>query len=293
MATENISNRTGAPSSPFARRPLRPLCGGLTGYVLALLVSVAPVYGADGEWTLGIQPILNEQQTKKAFQPLADYLGKAASKKIVVRTSPNFLAYWGQVRKDGMFDLVLDAAHFTDYRAQKQGYEILAKIPDTVSLSLIVSDQNLVIDATELIAKRIATTGAPSVGAARLNALYPNPVRQPVIVDSGTAEEALQMLLKNKVQAAMVPTPLVSQQMAQGGGISVVLTTEPIPHIALSASPRIPAAVRGQMRRALLDAEKSPEGREMLKAIGFERFESTTPAVYAGQSRTLKDYWGF
>ena len=293
MVTVNISNKTGARSSSSAARPLGRRRAGLAGGALALLVAFTPAYGADGEWTLGIQPILNEQQTKKAFQPLADYLGKAASKKIVVRTSPNFLAYWDQVRKGGVFDLVLDAAHFTDYRAQKQGYEILAKIPDTVSYSLIVSDQNLVIDATELIARRIATLGVPSIGAARLNALFPNPTRQPLTVEVDDSEAGIELLRAGKVTAAILPTPIVSQQMAQRGGISVVLTTEPIPHIALSASPRIPAAIRGQMRQALLDAEKSPEGREMLKAIGFERFEPTTPAVYTGQSRTLKDYWGF
>ena len=264
----------------------------IVGCALALFATSLPANAAD-EWVLGVQPILGEQQTKKAFQPLADYLGKIASKKIVVRTSPNFLAYWDSVRKGGVFDLVLDAAHFTDYRAQKQGYEILAKIPDTVSNSLVVSDQNLVIDASELIAKRIATLGVPSIGAARLNALFPNPARQPLTVEVESAEMGIKLLLTGKVTAAMLPTPVVSQQMAQGGGISVVLTTEPIPHIALSASPRIPAAIRSQMRQALLDAEKSPEGREMLKAIGFERFEPATPAVYAGQSRTLKDYWGF
>ncbi len=292
MGTVNISIRTGAPNRRPAKHPLGRLRSGLAGGALALIALIAPAQAADGEWTLGVQPILGEQQTKKAFQPLADYLGKVASKKCVVRTSPNFLAYWDHVRKGGVFDLVLDAAHFTDYRATKQGYEILAKIPDTVSYSLIVSDQNLVIDATELIAKRIATLGVPSIGAARLNALFPNPTRQPLTVEIDNSEAGIELLRAGKVAAAILPTPIVSQQMAQGG-ISVVLTTEPIPHIALSASPLIPATVRNQIRQALLDADKTPEGREMLKAIGFERFDPATPTIYAGQSRTLKDYWGF
>jgi ABC-type phosphate/phosphonate transport system substrate-binding protein len=248
---------------------------------------------ANGGCTLGVQPILSEQQTKKAFQPLADYLGKVASKTCEVRTSPNFLAYWDQVRKGGVYDLVLDAAHFTDYRAQKQGWEILAKIPDTVSYSLIVSDQTAVIDAGELISKRIATLGVPSIGAARLNALFPNPSRQPITVEVESAEAGIALLRAGKVEAAILPTPFVSQQMAQGGGISVVLTTEPIPHIALSASPQLPAATRERLRQALLAADKTPEGREMLKAIGFEKFDPASSAIYAGQSKTLKDYWGF
>lgn len=271
----------------------RPRLGKIFAGALVLSFWNVSAIAANGGCTLGVQPILSEQQTKKAFQPLADYLGKVASKTCVVRTSPNFLAYWDGVRKGGVYDLVLDAAHFTDYRAQKQGWEILAKIPDTVSYSLIVSDQTAVIDAGELISKRIATLGVPSIGAARLNALFPNPSRQPITVEVESAEAGIALLRAGKVDAAILPTPVVSQQMAQGGGISVVLTTEPIPHIALSASPQLPAATRERLRQALLAADKTPEGREMLKAIGFEKFDPASSAIYAGQSKTLKDYWGF
>lgn len=246
-----------------------------------------------GDLVFIIQPILNEEQTQRAYQPLADYLGKIAGKRVVIRTLPNFIAYWEVMRQSNGYDLVLDAAHFTDYRAKKLGFKVLAKVPDTVSISLIVGAGALVIDPLELIGKTVATTGAPSVGAARLNAMYPNPVRQPIIVDSGTAEEALQMLLKNKVQAAMVPTPLVSQQMAQGGGISVVVTTDPIPHIALSAAPRLNAEVREKIRAALVNAPNTEDGKKMLKGINFERFDPANEQIYAGHGTLLKEYWGY
>ena len=246
-----------------------------------------------GDLVFIIQPILNEEQTQRAYQPLADYLGKIAGKRVVIRTLPNFVAYWEVMRQSNAYDLVLDAAHFTDYRAKKLGFKVLAKIPDTVSYSLIVGSGALVIDPIELIGKTVATPGAPSVGAARLNAMYPNPVRQPVIVDSGTAEESIQMLLKNKVQAAMVPTPLVSQQMAQGGGISVVTTTEPIPHIALSAAPRLNAELREKIRAALVNAPNTEDGKKMLKGINFERFDPANEQIYAGQGTLLKEYWGY
>ncbi|TAM43385.1 MAG: hypothetical protein EPN55_13965 [Gammaproteobacteria bacterium] len=246
-----------------------------------------------GDIVFVIQPILSEEQTKRAFQPLADYLGKASGKRVVIRTLPNFLAYWEVVRQDSGFHLVLDAAHFTDYRAKKLGFKVLAKLPDTVSYSLVVGSDALVIDPTELVGKTVATTGAPSIGAARLNAMYPNPVRQPIIVDSGTAEEGLEMVIKNKTQAAIVPTPLVSQRMAQGGGISVVTTTEPLPHIAFSASPKLDDATREKIRNALVNAANTEDGRKMLKDVNFERFDPATEQIYAGQGSILKEYWGY
>ena len=241
---------------------------------------------------LAIQPILGEEQTRTVYQPLADYLSKVTGKKCRIYTRPNFLAYWDTMRKGGEFDLVLDAAHFTDYRVQKLSYVVLAKAPDTVSYSLIVRDNNPIFDPIELVGKRIATYGSPSIGAARLNAMFPNPSRQPISVEVESAEKGMQLLIDAKVDAAILPTPIVSQRMAQGG-ISVVTTTEPIPHVALSAAPSIAAPLREQIRRAIVDANKSDEGKKMLQQIGFERFDPATAAIYKDQANTLKQYWGF
>lgn len=260
----------------------------------ALAVATAQATAEELDYiVLAIQPVMSEAQTKAAYQPFADYLTKVTGKKIRIYTRPNFLAYWDTMRKGGEFDLVLDAAHFTDYRVQKQRYTVLAKIPDTVSYSLIVRDTNLIFDPAELVGKRIATLGTPSIGAARLNAMYPNPVRQPIAIEVESAEVGMRNLVDGKVDAAILPTPIVSQRMAQGGGITVVTTTEAIPHIALSAAPSIEPALRERIRRAVIDAHKTDDGKKMLQQIGFERFDPATAAVYKDQANTLKQYWGF
>lgn len=262
--------------------------------VLALLgvLTSAAARAADEPLVLLIQPILSEEKTKEAYRPLCEYVSQIARRPCTVMTQPNFLAYWDVIRRNN-YDLVLDASHFTDYRVQKMGFTILAKIPDSVSYSLIVPDSNLVFDPAELVARRIATLGPPSIGAARLNAMFPNPMRQPVIIEVPSAEEGMELVVAKKVEAAILPTPLVSQRMSQSGGIAVVLTTEPIPHIALSASPRVPAALQERLRESLLRAADTPAGREMLKGIGFEKFDPATPAIYANQSNILKTYWGY
>ena len=252
-----------------------------------------PATAADNELVLAIQPILGEGQTRKAFQPLCDYLAQAAGRPCRLFTSPNFYAYWDTVRHSTAFNLVLDAAHFTDYRAQKLGYHVLAKIPDTVSYSLVTRDSDFLVDTSELVGKRVATLGIPSIGAARLNSLFPNPSRQPVTVEVGAAEQAISLLLDGKLKAAILPTPLVAQQMANGGGLYVVLATDPIPHIGLSAAPSIDANTRSALRKALLSAHTSEAGQKMLKQIGFERFDPATASTYTGQAGILKEYWGY
>ena len=266
----------------------------LGALVVSTMLSAGRANAEDGKpLVLLIQPILSASQTIKAFTPLCDYLGVVANRSCRVRVMPNFISYWDQVRRNEGYDLVLDAAHFTDYRAQKFKFDVLVKIPDTVSYSLIVPEDNLIFDPVELTGRRIASLGPPSIGAARLAGMFPNPVRQPIIIEVDSAEEAMRRLLAGRVDAAILPTPIVSQQMAAGGGIAVVLTTEPIPHIALSASPKLDARLRQQFRKVLLTAQDSDAGRDMLKDIGFARFDPAEASVYAGQSNILREYWGY
>lgn len=266
--------------------------GWLNAGLLAWVLAGPAASAAEKPLVLLIQPILSEEKTKEAFRPLCAYVAQLAQRPCTVLTQPNFLAYWDVVRRNN-YDLVLDASHFTDYRVQKMGFSILAKMPDSVSYSLIVPDSNLIFDPAELVARRIATLGPPSIGAARLNAMFPNPLRQPVVVEVTSAEEGMDLVVSRKVDAAILPTPLVSQRMSQAGGIAVVLTTEPIPHIALSASPRVPVELQERIRDGLLRAADVPAGRRMLQGIGFERFDPATPAIYANQSNILKTYWGY
>lgn len=257
------------------------------------LLSPALAVPADQELVLAVQPILSEAKTRQAFLPLAQYISKVTGKKINIVTVPNFMSYWSKMVGGQKNILYLDAAHFTAYRVRKQGYEVLAKIPDSVSYSLVVRDADMVFDPSELTAKRIATLGSPSIGATRLDSMFPNPSRQPIIVEVENSQQGISMLLDNKVFAAIIPTPIVSQAMVNGVAISVVTTTEPIPHIALSASPDIDKAIVEKIRRAIISAQKKPDGKAMLKKIGFVKFNPANAAIYAGQDNILKAYWGY
>lgn len=264
---------------------------GLTLWFMLTIGFGGATRAAEPELVLLIQPILSEERTRQAFRPLADYIGAVTGRACRIQTLPNFLAYWDVVRR-GNYDLALDAAHFTDYRVEKLGFAVLAKIPDGVSYSLIVNDDNLIFDPMELAGRRVATLGPPSIGAARLNAMYPNPVRQPVSIEVNDSEAGIELLRARKVDAAILPTPFVSQQMGQGG-IAVVLTTEPIPHIALSAAVRVPKAMQESIRTALVQANRTDAGKKMLAGIGFERFDPATAQIYANQRNVLSQYWGY
>jgi len=260
---------------------------------LFISFSTALAYSTESraaEYSLAIQPILSPEVIKKNYQPLADYLSKETGHTITIKTQRNFLFYWTKMRKGKKgFDLVLDAAHFTDYRIKTQGYTVLAKLPDTVSFSIVTSEDNFILDEEELIGLRVATMPSPSLGSLRLEELFSNPMRIPIYIWESNTTVAVEKIISGKIDAAIIPTRLASTY----DNLNIVLTTDPVPHMGLSASPEVPADVVEKIRLALVNASTTDNGKKMLAALKVDKFEPATSETYDGYSDLLKEVFGY
>ena len=268
----------------------RPL-GRSAVLALAFLAFASAIAAEDSPLVLLIQRLPREEMPNRSMQPLADYIGALTGRRCSIVMPPNFPAYWEAVRRNG-YDLAFDAPHFTDYRVQKFGFTVLVKTPETASYSLLVREDAAARDPAWLVGRRIASLGLLSIGTLRLNALFPNPMRQPVMVDVHSTEEAAELLLAGNVEAAFLPTSLVGRRVGQTG-IAVALTTEPIPRLALSASPRLAPPLTDKIHDGLLRAHTTEGGRKMLHAIGLDYLDAATPEDFANQSYVLRGYWGY
>lgn len=257
--------------------------------IFSIIVCFTPGVASALEFTMSIQPILPKKQIVEAYTPLADYLSKQTGHTIKIKGHSNFITYWADMRLENGFDLVLDAAHFTDYRVKKKNYEVLAKLPDTVSFALVTHEDELVFDIEELVLKRVATLVSPSVGAIRLLDLFTDPFRQPMIVYARDSNDAARMVMDKSVYAAIIPTALVGSY----AGLNTVTTTDSLPHMAFSVSPKVPEAVREKIRQALLEAKDTKPGQDMLAKINFTAFEKTDAAAYQNYDQMLKHVLGY
>jgi hypothetical protein len=241
------------------------------------------------EFQLSIQPVLPKDEILKSYKPLADYLTSKIGHTVKIKAYSNFLTYWAEMRKNHGFDLVLDAAHFTDYRAQKRHFDVLAKIPDTVSFSVVTHEDTLIFDTDELVAKKVATLVSPSIGALRMLDLFHDPMRQPQIVYAKDSNQAAQLVMDKKVTAAIIPTALVSRYE----GLNTVVTTDSLPHMGFSASSSIPQPIKASIQKALIEAKDTEEGRSMLSQLNFPAFEKASAKIYLGYNKLLKNVLGY
>lgn len=240
------------------------------------------------EYTLAIHPVLPTAETRKIYQPLANYLSEQTGHSITIVTNSNFLTHWQTIKK-GKYDLVLDGPQFTGYRLEKLDYSVLAKFPNVVSYTLVAGEEQMIMDPNELIGKKIATTPSPALGALRLQQLYPNPLRQPVIIETSDSELALERVLEGKAQAAIVPAAMVSNYPQ----LLTVTNTEQIPAPALSAAPGVSEEAKTAIRKALLNARNDEKGQKVLELLRIERFVATDGSEYRPHAALLKNMWQY
>lgn len=253
---------------------------------LLLLLNVPPAHSET--YTLGIQPIMSRTETKTFYRPLSEYLSDRTGHQFRIVAHHNFVAYWEAMRRKPT-DLVLDPPHFTGYRVRKANYQVLAKIRDTLSFSLITNEDLLLFEPDELIGKRVVTPASPSLSGVELARIFPNQMRQPNTISEPNFEQALQRLRAGHAEAALVPTPMISGDTT----VNTVTTTEPVPHLAVSASPELPDELRRQIQRALLEAHQNETGQAMLEKVNISGFEAADNDLYRPYAALLQGVWGY
>jgi len=251
-----------------------PLC-------LALILS--PKLAQAVEYTLAIQPVLPPDQLEAAYKPLTDYLSAKTGSTIKIKTFSTFKSYWYGMKRHKGFDMVLDAAHFTDYRVKHDNYRVIAKLPETVSFTVVTKSDLFVFDVEELASYRVASMVAPGVGGLRLKEMFLGAEKSPTTISCYDSNHCVKLIREGKADAAIIPTPMV----ASYDNLNVVTTTEPMPHTAFSVSADVPEKVADAIQAALVGASKTDEGKEMLAALKFAAFDLASNQTYDGYADIL------
>jgi len=258
--------------------------------IISILLFSALATNAFAEkYNIAVQPVLPADQIEANYQPLSAYLSTKTGHEFNIIAYRNFLTYWMRMKRGKDIHFVLDAAHFTDFRIQRKNYKVLVKIPDTVSFTVVTNEENFVFDMEELTSKRIATMASPGLGAIRLNEMFPNPLRLPLCIEASDSVDAVNKVLDGSVDAAIIPSPLVGRY----DGLNSVISTEPVPHMALSSAPDVPEEVMLAVKKALLEAGNTPDGKKMLEGLNLSGFNDTSAEVYAGYADMLDGVFGY
>ena len=252
---------------------------------LAALVANGPAPAAEVGMRLLVQgPGLAEQG-----RALAGHLSRRVGASFRLLVSEHALDHWIRVRRDGGAELVIDEAHFADYRAGAFSYRVIARVAGTRSFHLLARRSEGVRDLEDLWAKPVASAPAPSLAALQLLDLFDHPLRVPILHVADSHRQALALLAAGEVGAAFVPVEWRSTEAE----FAVVLEGEEAPGMALSLSPRVSPETEAAIRDALLGT-LAPGPRSGAGApVSGLRFEAADTEHYAGYARLLRGTFGY
>ena len=229
------------------------------------------------------------EETRSAYTPIAAHLARDSGHRIRLVVPTNVLDHWTRMHDAEAAHLILDDGHFTDYRVKRLGYRVLVKTAGLVGFSVVTGPETVLIEPDELNGRRIACPPPPSLAALSLNALFPDAVRAPVLVEADSYRHGVRRMIEGEATAAVIRSSMVREYPE----LNVVISTEAVPGMALSAAPGVPAEIRAALRRAAIDAGRLASGRIALVRAGITAFEPASEALYDGYARLLRGTWGY
>jgi hypothetical protein len=142
-------------------------------------------------YRLGIAPVMSQEETSQRYDSLLSYLANKTGHRFELVLSKNFMGYWQSMRKQDVFDFMLDGAHLAAYRVERRNNRFVARVDGVVSYALVARAEDMIIEPDELLTRSIGVLPSPNMSAIAIGKLFNNPSKQPKQVVMNNAEEAL------------------------------------------------------------------------------------------------------
>ncbi len=262
--------------------------------LLAVLLALAfAPWAGSAEYTLAVIPQFEQRKLYEHWRPIADELERRTGHRFRLVTTAGVREFEAEFLK-GRWDLVYMSPYFLGKTAGTLGYLPLVRDREPVSGILVVRKGGAIRTPSDLRGKPVAFPTPNAVGAcmmmrAELKRDFAVEV-EPVYVRS-VSNVALHVA-KGLAEAGGVPEkawPLVDAAVRER--LEVIHRTRALPPHAIAAHPRIPAADREAIRKALLDLAASDVGKGLFAMVPMKEPVAASAEDYAVVMKMGLDAW--
>ncbi|MGD8498488.1 MAG: PhnD/SsuA/transferrin family substrate-binding protein [Chromatiales bacterium] len=232
----------------------------------------APLSGvAQAQLILSAPPRETPEAGERIYGPLARQLSELLGQPVVYEHPKAWQTYSFQMRR-GRYDIVFDGPHFGAWRMAHIDHVPLVKLPGSLVFVVITkADNDAVKTLDDLRARKTCGLASPNLGTMTLLSQYPNPVRQPLVVDlhQGGFKAVYQAWKAGRCEAAVLRDQFFIKKVSDEDkkGIKVIFTSRPVPNQTITVGPRVDPSQRSLLVRQW----SSEEGAASASAL-FARF---------------------
>lgn len=253
-----------------------------------------PVAGASNILVFTAPPRESEEDGREKYAPIADYMSRVLGRTVIYK-HPGTWGVYRSAMLEGKYDILFDGPHFNSYRAEKLKHNILVKIPARHEFVVIVRRDNAKPAKLEDLAGHTFCTHAPpNLGTLSLLAHFPNPTRQPAIINTTGWDGIYKGVISGQCTAGVLPKANLEKYDRNGAESRVVWRNRALPNQAFSAGPRLTSRQQRTLASALLSADGQQATARLRAAYRVgDNFELASNAEYAGISEYLRNEWGY
>jgi hypothetical protein len=263
--------------------------------VATLSSTTATLAGTSGEpLVFSAPPRETERVGKEKYGPVANYLSTVLHRKVIYK----YPGTWGVYRTEmlrGDYDIVFDGPHFISYRIDRLHHNALVTIPARHEFAVIVrAGEERFHRLDDLAGHTFCTHAPPNLGTLTLLSHFPNPARQPSIINTKGWTNIYQGVIGGRCEAGVIPMANLKNLDKTGKTTHVVFHSRIMPNQAFSAGPRVSLREQRTIARALVsDAATAPTAELRATYRVGDRFELANNKEFAGMDKYLRDQWGY
>jgi ABC-type phosphate/phosphonate transport system substrate-binding protein len=239
-------------------------------------------------------PRESERAGKEKYGPVAAYLSRVLHRKVVYK----YPGTWGVYRTEmlrGDYDIVFDGPHFISYRIDRLHHNALVTIPVKHEFAVIVrAGEKRFHRLDDLAGHTFCTHAPPNLGTLTLLSHFPNPARQPAIVNTKGWGNIYAGVISGRCEAGVIPIANLKKFDKTGKATHMVFHSRIMPNQAFSAGPRVSPREQHAIAAALVSDEADAPTAELRATYRVgDHFELANNKEFAGMDKYLRDQWGY
>lgn len=269
----------------------------LFGLLLILLLVTPQAKAQEQVYTVGIVPQFEARKIRRIWQPIINYLKQETGYHFIIKGSPTIGEFEQELFR-GEFDFAyMNPLHLVIGNKNEGYIPLLRDVDRTLQGILVVKKDSTIKNVNQLAGQTIAFPAPHALGASILirQALEDqfNLEFKPRYAKSHDSVYLNVLLGKTRAGGGVLQT-LDRQSPEYKAQLRVIYTTREVPSHPIAVLPTVPKEVAKAVQQALLKLGKSPEGKQLLRAIPIERIDTTSLNDYAplktmGLERFYKD----
>ncbi|MGE5505251.1 MAG: phosphate/phosphite/phosphonate ABC transporter substrate-binding protein [Actinomycetota bacterium] len=239
----------------------------------AVLLAAPQCLAAEPVYSFGVVPQFDQRKIYAVWKPLLDELERRTGAHFNL-ISPSSVTQFERDLAGGEYDFVYANPYHIVRQLTRQGYVPLVRDEIPVTGLVVVPKDSPITTVHQLQGKVMAVPSPNAVGASLLvrtdlRRLFGIEVRP---FDARTHTSVYLHVANRLVDAGGgVQKSLQEQSADVQGALRVIYRTREMPSHPVCGHPRVPAPLRDQVRRSLLEMDASPEGHALLAPVPVTR----------------------